>query len=116
VYNVAQSERQDFNIIATMKNAQMDKGQNVTVKSPLPDIIITNVDNTPTFSYDKPELVAPISDPANGVTKVLLHFDIPGAKLNFTTESCGAGSVIYSAGRESWSCDFPCTISPLREL
>jgi hypothetical protein len=34
VYNVATADRQDFNIIAMMKNAVMDKGQSVTVTGP----------------------------------------------------------------------------------
>lgn len=89
----------------------MDKGQNATIPSPAGDITITNVDNAPVFTYDEPVLVAPISDPENGYTKTVLNFDIPSAKVNFTTENCGAGNVIWSAGRESWTCDFPCSIA-----
>jgi len=102
VYNVPQALRQDVNIIATATGQVMDKGQSITVNG----ITITNVDNAPVFDYDVPELVAPLADPANGITKVELQFEM--GSTNWTTADCGAGNVIFSAGRESWSCDFAC--------
>ena len=99
-----------------MKNAPMDKGQSITVTGPPQPITITNVDNAPVFNYDVPELRAPISDPTTGLTKVQLQFQIPDANLTWTTDDCGPGSVVFSGGRESWSCDFPCTISQAKEL
>ena len=89
----------------------MDKGQSITVSG----ITITNVDNAPVFDYDVPELRAPLDDPANGVTKVQLEFQLGSTK--WTTDDCGAGNVIWSAGRESWSCDFACgSVTAAREL
>jgi hypothetical protein len=118
VYNVAAADRQDFNIIATMQNAVMDKGQSVTVQGPPQPITITNVDNAPVFDYDVPELQAEISDPGNGETKVQLQFEIPDSGLKWSTDDCYAGNVIFSAGWESWSCDYACnmTASAAREL
>jgi hypothetical protein len=106
VYNVAQPERQDVNIIATATGVTMDKGQSMTVSGPSSTITITNVDNAPVFDYNIPDLQAPLDDPANGITKVQLNFQYGSA--NWTTADCGAGNVIWSAGRESWSCDFAC--------
>ena len=111
VYNVPQALRQDVNIVTTAQSQQMDKGQSITVNG----ITITNVDNAPIFDYDVPELRAPIADPANGVTKVQLDFEMGSTK--WTTDDCSPGNVIFSAGRESWSCDFPCGSSQVsREL
>lgn len=111
VYNVPQAARQDDHIVATAKNQIMDKGQSVTVNG----ITITNKDNAPVFDYDVQELRAPLSDPANGVTKVELDFVMGDTK--WTTADCWAGNIIFSAGRESWSCDFPCGSSQVaREL
>lgn len=43
-----------------------------------------------------------------GLTKTLLEFSIPDANYNWTTEHCGATSVVNSGGFEGWTCDFPC--------
>ena len=77
----------------------------MTVTGP-PTVTVSNVDNAPVFTYDVPELQAPLDDPSNGFTKVELHFSSGGT--NWTTSDCSAGNVIFSAGRESWSCDFAC--------
>ena len=114
VYNVPQSQRQDVNIIATMKNAHMDKGQNITIQTPIQAVTISNIDNAPVFTYDEPVLVAPLNDPANGITKVELAFQV-GA-TNFTTADCSPGNAIFAGGRESWSCDFACSIPSAKEL
>jgi hypothetical protein len=119
VYNCAASERQDFNIIATVKNAVMDKGESITVTSGIPQPIkITNVDNAPPFDYDIQVLQAPLDNPDVGMTKVQLTFEIEEAGLKWTTSDCSAGSVIFSAGWESWSCDYACnyTMTASREL
>jgi hypothetical protein len=119
VYNCAASERQDFNIIATVKNAVMDKGESITVTSGIPQPIkITNVDNAPPFDYDIQLLQAPLDNPDVGMTKVQLTFEIEEAGLKWTTSDCSAGSVIFSAGWESWSCDYACnyTMTASREL
>ena len=105
IYNVPQPERQDVNIVGTATFVPMDKGQSITVTGP-PTVTITNVDNAPVFTYDIPELQAPIADPSNGLTKVQLKFE--SGNNTWTTDDCGAGNVIFSAGRESWSCDFVC--------
>ena len=84
----------------------MDKGQSMTVSGPSSTITITNVNNAPAFNYDVPELQAPLDDPANGITKVQLNFQY--GSTNWTTADCWPGNVIFSAGRESWSCDFAC--------
>jgi len=111
VYNVAAADRQDFNIIATMQNAVMDKGQSITVTGVPQAITITNVDNAAVFDYDVPELRAPITDPDNGLTKVQLDFEIKDAGLKWSTDDCYAGSVIFSGGWESWSCDYACNLT-----
>ena len=77
----------------------------MTVTGP-PDVTVSNIDNAPVFTYDKPELEAPIADPNNGFTKVDLHFS--SGNTNWTIADCSAGNVIFSAGRESWACDFSC--------
>ncbi|KAE8454586.1 hypothetical protein EG329_000209 [Mollisiaceae sp. DMI_Dod_QoI] len=112
VYNVPQPLRQDNNIIATLTNAEMDKGQSITIQSPASAITITNVDNAPVFDYDIPELKASISDPATGQTQVKLEFVLANGNHTWSTDDCYAGSVVFSAGLESWSCDFPCSIEP----
>jgi hypothetical protein len=109
VYNVPQSLRQDLNVIATVRNAQMGMGGSINITTLAQPITITNIDNAPVFTYNEPVLQAPLSDPSNGITKVQLRFDIPKANLTWTTDDCGPGNVIFSAGRESWSCDFLCT-------
>ena len=118
VYNVPASDRQDFNIVATLKNAVMDKGESITVTTAPQPIKITNVDNAAVFDYDVQELRAPINNPDPGITKVKLTFEIPEAGLKWNTSDCYAGSVIYSAGWESWSCDYACntTATAAREL
>jgi hypothetical protein len=119
VYNVPASDRQDFNIIATMQNAVMDKGESITVTTGIPQPIkITNVDNAPAFDYDVQVLQAPLNNPDPGLTKVQLTFEIEEAGLKWTTEDCSAGNVIFSAGWESWSCDYACnyTTTASREL
>ncbi|KAE9375894.1 hypothetical protein N431DRAFT_370828 [Stipitochalara longipes BDJ] len=118
VYNVPASDRQDINIIATLPNAVMDKGQSVTVSNGVPQpITITNVDNAPVFDYDVQVLQAPLDNPDAGITKVQLTFEVEGGP-KWTTKDCWAGSVIFSAGWESWSCDFACnyTVNSSREL
>jgi len=115
---VPAAERQDINIIATVQNAVMDKGGSVTVSSGVPQpITITNVDNAPVFDYDVEVLQAPLDNPDVGITKVQLAFEVEGG-VKWTTEDCWAGSVIFSAGWESWSCDFACnyTVTSSREL
>ena len=116
VYNVPQPLRQDINIIATLKKAEMDKGQSITVSWPAQAITITNIDNAPAFDYDVPEVRAPIADPNTGKTKVQLQFEIKDANVKWTSDDCSAGNVVRSGGRESWSCNFPCTVSQAKEL
>jgi len=100
-----------------MMNANMGKGDSITVSQGVPQpITITNVDNAPVFDYDVPELRAPVADPNTGKTVVQLKFDIPDAKYSWTTADCGAGNVVWSAGIESWTCDFPCNAAPTKEL
>jgi hypothetical protein len=113
---VPQPLRQDINIIAKLKNAKMDKGQSITVSWPAQAITITNIDNAPVFDYDVPEVRAPITDPNTGKTKVKLQFESKDANVKWTSDDCGAGNVVLSGGRESWSCDFPCTVSQAKEL
>ena len=112
MYNVPQALRQDVNIVATLPSTLMDKGDSITVPGPIA-ITITNVDNTPVFNYDVPELQAPVSDynPTFGDTKVQLDFAIPDGNVTWSTDDCWPGNVIMSGGVESWSCDFPCSIS-----
>lgn len=117
VYNVPQPLRQDVNIVTTLKNVPMAEGESITVSKDVPQAItITNVDNKPVFDYDIPELKAPIADPNNGKTQVQLKFEIKDAGLSWTSDNCGAGNVIYSAGIESWSCDFACPQTSTKEL
>lgn len=94
--------------MATLTNAKMDKGESISVSWPPHTVNITNVDNAPVLTYDVPELRAPIAPFETGATKVKLQFQIPDAKLNWTTDDCEASSVVFSAGREGWSCEFPC--------
>jgi hypothetical protein len=116
VYNVPEPQRQDANIIGTLRNAKMDKGQNLTLTpATLSQLTITNIDNAVVFSYDSQELNASISDVNTGKTKVNLSFEVSGG-AKWTTANCTAGSVVISAGRESWSCNFPCTITSTKEL
>ncbi|TVY20646.1 hypothetical protein LARI1_G004554 [Lachnellula arida] len=117
VYNVPQPQRQDTNVMATLKNQNMGKGANMTVSDGVPSpITISNVDNAPVFDYNTQDIRAPVADPDTGRTKVQLRFDIPGEGYSWTTDDCGAGSVVYSAGIESWSCDFPCAAASAKEL
>jgi hypothetical protein len=100
-----------------MANANMGKGDSITVTQGVPHpITITNVDNAPVFDYDVPELRANMADPQTGLTKVQLKFEIPDQKLSWTSADCGAGSVVFSAGIESWSCDFACQTPSAKEL
>lgn len=116
VYNVPQAQRQDFDIIGTLRNAPMDKGQNLTLTSTsIPAITITNIDNAVVFDYDTQDLNASISDVNTGKTKVRLSFELAGG-AKWTTDNCTAGSVVISAGRESWSCEFACPLSSAKEL
>jgi len=95
----------------------MDKGQSITVSSGVPNAItITNVDNAPVFDYDEAVLVAPLDGVGNGLTKVDLSFEIKDTGVNWTTADCGAGNTIFSAGIESWSCDFACELTSAKEL
>jgi len=112
VYNIEAANRQDINIIASPKNQVMDKGQSITIKDGVPQpITITNVDNAPVFDYDIEDLKAPLDNPDPGLTKVQLTFEIEEAGLKWTTKDCWAGSVIFSAGWESWSCDYACNLT-----
>lgn len=120
VYNVPQAQRQDANIIATVRNTGMDEGQSINITALSEPITITNINNAPVFDYDNHDLnnsiVALLT---TGVTKVELQFEMPSAGLKWTTSNCTAGSVVISAGRESWSCDFACAAavgSKLKEL
>lgn len=88
----------------------MDKGQSITIQSSASAITITNVDNKPIFDYDSQELNASITDPATGQTKVKLEFEMATGNVTWTTDDCYAANVIFSAGLEGWSCDFPCSI------
>ena len=96
----------------------MGKGDSITVTDGVPHAItISNVDNVPAFDYDTQDIEAPITDPDTGKTKVQLKFEIPDQTYSWTTDDCGAGSVVYSAGIESWTCDFPCAAAAAaREL
>ncbi|KAF8858836.1 hypothetical protein BDZ45DRAFT_387410 [Acephala macrosclerotiorum] len=114
VYNVPQALRQEGNIIGTLENAEMDKGQSITVQSPASAITITNVDNKPVFDYDSQELNASITDPATGQTKVTLSFVVASGNNTWTTDDCYASNVVFSAGLEGWSCDFPCSIEAVQ--
>ena len=116
VYNVPQPQRQDVNIIATLKNAHIGKGESVTVQSPAKAITITNVDNAPVFAYATSVVKASFADPQTGVPKVQLRFDIKDGNVTWTTDDCGTVNVAFSAGREGWTCDFPCSISLEKEL
>jgi hypothetical protein len=118
VYNVPQPERQINNIIATVTNTPMDIGQSINITSIAEPITITNIDNAPVFDYDSQELNVSVSSVDTGLTKVKLQFEIPSVDLTWTTDNCTAGSVVVSAGRESWSCDFACSfgVSKLKEL
>lgn len=113
VYNVPQPERQDWNIMGTLKYAFMDKGDSITVKGLAQDITITNVDNAPVFNYDIPALKAPL-DTTGAFTKVKLNFQMGDVKWD--TSACGADNVAFTAGRESWSCNFACPSSTGKEL
>jgi len=114
LYSVPQAERQDVDIIATLKNAHMDKGDSITVNGP-PDITITNVDNAPVFNYDIPVLKEPLNNP-DTLTKVKLQFEIKDTNVKWDTDDCWASSVVYSGAWESWSCDFSCTLPHAKEL
>ena len=94
----------------------MGKGDSVKVPSTAKEITITNVDNAPTFAYNNPDLKAPFADVKTGVPKVTLKFEIKDGNMTWTTDHCGTVNVAFSAGRESWSCDFPCTVSLAKEL
>ncbi len=87
----------------------MDKGQSITVRGP-ESVTITNVDNTPAFDYDIPTLQADFTLDSTGKTKVKLDF-VSSGNVTWTTDDCWAGSVVWSAGLESWSCDFACGFS-----
>jgi len=110
VYDVPQALRQLDNVIGTLQNAEMDKGQSITIPSPASAITITNVDNAPVFEYDTPELNASITDPATGQTKVKLDFVLQNGNVTWTTEDCNSVSVVFTAGLEGWTCDFPCSV------
>lgn len=99
-----------------MRNVPMDKGKTITVQNPIGDIKVTNVDNTPVFPYILEELKAPLDDKWMGKTRVKLDFEMESADLKWSTDDCGPGSVVFSAGRESWTCDFPCSVPATREL
>jgi hypothetical protein len=104
-------------VIGTLRNTEMLKGQSITVSTQsIPSITITNVDNAPVFDYDVPALKAQITELGDtlGKTKVQLKFEMgggSGANSSWTTDDCYAMDVVMSAGRESWSCDFPCDLS-----
>ncbi|KAH6718627.1 hypothetical protein BKA61DRAFT_731234 [Leptodontidium sp. MPI-SDFR-AT-0119] len=106
VYNVPQPKPQDVNIVATLRNAKMDKGESLSVSWPPHTINITNVDNAPVFTYNEPNLKGSFVDFGPGETKVELQFQVGTTK--WTTENCSASSVVFSAGREGWACNFPC--------
>ncbi|XMA10901.1 hypothetical protein WAI453_003692 [Rhynchosporium graminicola] len=106
IYNVAQPKPQDFNIMAQLKMAKMDKGDSIAVSWPPHTINITNVDNAPVFTYNEPNLKAEFTDFEPGETKVALQFQVGTSK--WTTDDCSASSVVFSAGREGWACNFPC--------
>ncbi|TVY55462.1 hypothetical protein LSUE1_G009519, partial [Lachnellula suecica] len=109
IYNVPQSARQETNILYSTYGASMPAGATITLTSGLPSpLTITNVDNAPAFEYDVPEIQAPVTDPHVGDTKVELRFGMGGK--NWTTSDCTAGSVVWSGGIESWSCDFGCSV------
>lgn len=92
----------------------MDKGQSITIQSPASAITITNVDNKPILDYDSQELNASFSDPATGQTKVKLSFVMASGNHTWTTDDCYGANVIFSAGLEGWSCDFPCSIEAVQ--
>ncbi|TVY39333.1 hypothetical protein LOCC1_G008517, partial [Lachnellula occidentalis] len=109
VYNVPQALRQDNTVIATLKNQNMGLGDSITVSDGVAHpITITNVDNVAAFDYDTQDVRASMTDPETGRTKVKLGFEIKETETSWTTDDCGAGSVVYAAGIESWSCDFTC--------
>lgn len=67
------------------------------------------------FDYASADVNASVSSVETGKTKVRLGFEMGGKK--WTTDNCTAGSVVISAGRESWSCDFECVVGKTsREL
>lgn len=106
VYNVPQPKPQDVNIIATLRNTKMDKGESLSVKWDSNTMNITNIDNAPVFTYNEPNLKGSFVDFGPGETKVELEFQVGSTK--WTTDDCSASSVVFSAGREGWACDFPC--------
>lgn len=67
VYNVPLSaQRQDYNIIATLKRQPIGKGESITVPTSagVPQAItISNVDNAPVFTYNVPELRSNWNEP-----------------------------------------------------
>ena len=110
IYNVRQADRQDANIIATLKNASMDKGQSLTIPSPASNVTITNVDNAPAFDYNSQVVNASMTDPATGETKVLLDFALQSGNVTWSTKDCSPIDVVFTGGREGWSCDFACAV------
>ncbi|KAK0100156.1 hypothetical protein ONS95_008495 [Cadophora gregata] len=108
IYNVPQPKPQDVNIIATLRNAKMDKGESLSVSwaSNTKSINITNIDNAPVFTYNEPNLKGSFVDYEPGKTKVELQFQVGTTK--WSTDDCEASSVVFSAGREGWACNFPC--------
>lgn len=93
----------------------MALGQNMTLKAgSLSTLTVMNLDNAVVFDYGSAELNASIVSLDTGKTKVRLGFELDGA--SWTTDNCTAGSVVISAGRESWSCDFSCAVGGKREL
>lgn len=77
----------------------------MTVTGP-PTVTVTNVDNAPAFAYDVPTLQLPLDAPGAGATKVQLKFE--SGNSSWGVADCWPGNVIFSAGWESWSCDFAC--------
>jgi hypothetical protein len=110
IYNVPQADRQDANIIATLTNAAMDKGDSITIPSPASNITVTNVDNAPVFDYDTQVINASITDPATGQTKVRLDFALQSGNVTWSTDDCDSVSVVFTAGLEGWTCNFPCSV------
>lgn len=99
------SLRQDVNVVGTATFVSMDKGQSMTITGP-PTVTVTNVDNAPAFAYDVPELRQALDAPGSGTTTVLLSFE--SGNTTWSTDDCYPANVIFSAGREGWSCDFAC--------
>ncbi|EKD13203.1 hypothetical protein MBM_08646 [Drepanopeziza brunnea f. sp. 'multigermtubi' MB_m1] len=122
IFNTTQALRLDANIVATARNARMDVGESISLSWPPGaqsyTLKVTNLDNAPVLAYNLPDVKGDGRGFEMGATKVRLQFEVVAAEAGegvgrkWTTDEgeggCGASSVVFSGGREGWTCEFAC--------